>query len=86
MMAVAMMRNCLHVSTSKPFFLAPAGGATSSGCLPELVEFWRTVGVGGDTVDTSCHPSVETMLAYPAEKMAAWSWLFWTALEGGRGF
>lgn len=46
MMATAMMRNCLHVSTSKPFFFAPAGGATSSGCLPELVEFWRTVGVG----------------------------------------
>lgn len=74
MMAVAMRRNCLHVSTSKPFFLAPAGGATSSGFLPELVEFWRTVRVRGDTVDSYCPPSVTTMLAYSTGRMVAWSW------------
>lgn len=35
----------------------------------------------GDVVEPSCHPSVGTVVAYPAGKMVAWSWLF---DDGGR--
>jgi hypothetical protein len=46
-------RNCLPVCAcaAHPFFLAPAGSVTSSGCLSELVGFGGNT--GGGKVETS---------------------------------